>query len=82
MGFGTGPKETIERYGRRVEMPDGSVIISPWLSTEDAAAYLGWGVDTFRKKARYSHLPSAGDGHPRFHRDVLDQWFQDMSGAK
>ena len=60
---------------------------SPWMTTEDAAQYLGVSRDTLdRLSSRYGHAEggpvNVGEKRKtlRWHRDTLDEWFRGAGG--
>lgn len=54
---------------------DTNDIDSPWLTPQQAAAYLGVALGTIRNLTSAKVLPFAKRRHiVRYHRDALDQW--------
>ncbi len=55
---------------------------SPWLNSEDAAAYLGLATGTVRNLTWSKKLPSYKRGRiVRYNRDDLDAWLRDGERA-
>jgi excisionase family DNA binding protein len=49
--------------------------VSPWLSPEEAADYLGIALGTLRNWTSARYVPFAKRGRlVRYHRDALDRW--------
>jgi predicted DNA-binding transcriptional regulator AlpA len=66
-----------QQYGKRIKMPDGSLIITPWLTAEESAYYCSYSRSTFDRKVKYSSLPHGGDnGGRRYHVAVIDAWLK------
>ena len=58
--------------GRVYEM-----VKSPWLTPEDAAAYLSVALGTLRNWTSARYVPFARRGRVvRYHRDALDRWLE------
>ena len=79
------PPELIEAIAQRVsevlQQPQEEIgAAAPWLTFEQARAYLGFSRDTLYKLTAAKAIPCRkklkGQGL-RFHRDELDQWMRD-----
>ena len=56
------------------------MIDSPWLTPEDAAAYLGVALGTLRNWTSAKYVPFARRGRVvRYHRELLDRWMSQGS---
>lgn len=54
-----------------------SEVVPGYLNVKQAAAYLGYGVSTFREYARRGNLPRYGPKGNRFRRADLDAFMAD-----
>jgi len=58
---------------KEIVFKDGHKITTPWLRSEEAAAYCGLAKSSFYRKA--TGVPFGGSGSQRmYHVDVLDDW--------
>lgn len=58
---------------------------SPWLSTQQAADYLGFSVWTIRRLRNAGHIKehrAPGVDSPRFHKDDLDRLMKNTNNKK
>lgn len=67
-------KQIIGRHGVVRELPDGaggkSYVVSDWLSRKEAAAFLGMGINDFRRHA----VPRRKKGHRSYHIEDLKKF--------
>ena len=78
------PPELIETIAQRAAelLAERALASSPWLSAEEAAAYMAAPVSRVRKLTMTSELPHAKDGRRvLYHRDELDTYLR-SGGAK
>jgi hypothetical protein len=60
---------------KQIEVKPGTVVVSPWYKTEEAAAYCGMARSTFEEKANKGGLPRGGDiNNKRYQAEDLDRF--------
>lgn len=67
---------------REEQKMKSSVVDTPYFTTEEAALYVRYSVQRFKRYVEAAKIPTYGPQGNRFRRDDLDEWMENPNAFK